>query len=522
VTDLTGQRLGQYELHEVVRRGGMATVYKAHQPSLKRWVAVKVLERSGDPQFVARFRREARSVAQLLHPNIVPIFDYGEEGGHPYLVIQYVDGGRTLGDLMGEALEPALSIQLMLHLLEALGYAHERGIVHRDFKPGNVLMPTPIWPMLSDFGIVKLLLESDQTQLTQQGLIVGTAAYMAPEQAFGMPVDARTDLYSVGVVLYELTCGQVPFEADTPVSVLMKQAYEPPPPPRSRNPDLPPALEQILLHALAKSPDDRYPTAADMATDLQQVLAELQPLPAAQREEDDPLDALPDAYAQGVEAFAAGDWEEAIHQLTKVTTYDPGYEDAESLLATALAARDQASPSRAAAPPGELPPAEPPGVELPPAEPAPVGPPVVELPDPAPESVVEAPPAAPPRPSSRASRWWLVVVALLLGFALAGPVVIVQRQLALHRPGRGGGGGVGGTVSMAGLAFKPDPLVVRRGTTVVFHNDDQAPHTVTADSGSFDSGLLEPGDTFSVTVNGALTYHCTIHAFMKARIYLPS
>jgi len=513
VTDLTGQRLGQYELRAVIRRGGMATVYKANQESLDRWVAVKVLERSGDPQFVARFRREARSVAQLLHPNIVPIFDYGEEDGRPFLVIQYVDGGRTLGDLMGEALEPALSIQLMLHLLEALGYAHERGIVHRDLKPGNVLMPTPIWPMLSDFGIVKLLLESDQTQLTQQGLIVGTAAYMAPEQAFGMPVDARTDLYSAGVVLYELTCGQVPFEADTPVSVLMKQAYEPPPPPRSHNPDLPPALERILLRALAKSPDDRYPTAADMAADLQEVLAELEPLPAAQRDEEDPLDSLPGAYAQGVEAFAAGHWEEAIDHLTKVTTYDPGYEDAESLLATALAARDQARPSRTAAPPADLPP-----VDLPPVEPPPVEPPApLPGPEPPPAETAEASPR--PRPSG--SRWWLVVVALLLGFALAGPVVIVRRQLALHRPG-GGAGGVGGTVTMAGLAFKPGTVVVKRGTTVVFRNDDQAPHTVTADSGAFDSGVLDPGATFSVTVSGGLTYHCTIHAFMKARIYVAS
>ncbi len=497
MTDLTGQRLGQYELREVIRRGGMATVYKAHQPSLDRWVAVKVLERSGDPQFVARFRREARAVAQLLHPNIVPVFDYGEEDDRPYLVIQYVEGGQTLGDLMGEALEPALSIQLLLHLLEALGYAHERGIVHRDLKPGNVLMPTPIWPMLSDFGIVKLLLENNQTQLTQQGLIVGTAAYMAPEQAFGLPVDARTDLYAAGVVLYELTCGQVPFDADTPVSVLMKQAYEPPPPPRSCNPDLPAELEGILLRALAKPPEDRYPTAADMAADLQQVLADLEPLPAGQRDQD-PLDSLPGVYARGVEAFAAGRWEEAIDQLTKVTTYDPGYEDAESLLATAVAARDQARIPRAA-PPAPVP------------APVPMPPPVQ----------APAPTASPAAPQAgRPSRWWLVVVALLLSFALAGPVVIVQRQLARHRSG--GSGGVGGTVTMTGLVFKPGTLTVKRGTTVVFRNDDQAPHTVTADSGAFDSGPLAPGASFIITVSGGLTYHCSIHAFMRARLYVAS
>ncbi|HEX9342970.1 MAG TPA: plastocyanin/azurin family copper-binding protein, partial [Actinomycetota bacterium] len=145
---------------------------------------------------------------------------------------------------------------------------------------------------------------------------------------------------------------------------------------------------------------------------------------------------------------------------------------------------------------------------------------------PAPVPVAEPPPAARPgprpRPRPRPSRWWLAVVALLFGFALAGPVVIVQRQLALHRPGGGGAGGPGGAVTMAGLAFKPGTVVVKRGTTVVFHNDDQAPHTVTADSGAFDSGVLEPGATFSITVSSGLTYHCTIHAFMKARIYVAS
>ena len=482
MTDLTGQRLGQYELHAVIRRGGMATVYKAHQRSLDRWVAVKVLERSSDPEFVARFRREARSVAQLLHPNIVPVIDYGEDDGRPYLVIQYVDGGRTLGDLMGAPLEPARSIRLLLHLLEALGYAHQRGIVHRDVKPGNVLLPTPDWPMLSDFGIVKLLLESDQTQLTQQGLIVGTAAYMAPEQAFGLAVDARTDLYSAAVVLYELACGQVPFEADTPVSVLMKHAYEPPPPPRRRNPELPEELERVLLRALAKRPDDRYPTAAEMAADLDQVLAALRPRPAARQ--------------QRVEA------RRETRPAASTDTASPG--------PTPPARRPATAPSAATAP-----------VADPPTRPA-AAPPVTAAPaaPPAPDSPATGPRPA-PSPSPHPSRWWLLLVVALLGFALTGPAVIVQRHLA--PPSRGSGAaGAAGIVTMAGLAFMPGTLVVERGATVVFRNDDQAPHTVTADSSAFDSGALAPGATFSIAVTRGLTYHCTIHAFMAARIYVAS
>src|SRR5262245_13737886 len=253
MADLVGQQLGQYQLREIVRRGGMSTVYKAYQPSLDRWVAVKVLAHPGDPQFVARFEREARCIARLQHPNIVPIHDYGEQDGQVYLVVQYVEGGRTLDDLLGEPMEPAAACELIGHVLGALGYAHERGIVHRDIKPGNVLMPSTSWPMLADFGIARVLLEEEEgSRLTQQGVVVGTAAYMAPEQAFGTPVDERTDLYSAGVMLYEMVTGEVPFTADSPVATLMKQAYEQPPPARGVRPDLPGEIEAILVKALAK------------------------------------------------------------------------------------------------------------------------------------------------------------------------------------------------------------------------------------------------------------------------------
>src|SRR5262249_22029639 len=157
------------------------TVYKAYQPSLERYVAVKVLPHDHDPQFAARFKREARAIAQLQHHNILPVYDYGEQDNVLFLVLQYVEDGATLGDMLGSPMEPVEALRLMSHVLHALDYAHARGIIHRDIKPGNVLMPSPTWPMLADFGIAKLM-DDTQARLTVPGLIVGTAAYMAPEQ----------------------------------------------------------------------------------------------------------------------------------------------------------------------------------------------------------------------------------------------------------------------------------------------------------------------------------------------------
>src|SRR5689334_624536 len=236
--DLSNMQLGQYQLIEVIRRGGMSTVYKAQQPSLDRYVAVKVMTHDRDPQFAARFKREARAIAQLQHHNILPVYDYGEQDGLLFLVLQYIENGDTLGDMLGAPLEPAAALRLMSHVLRALEYAHGRGIVHRDIKPANVLMPSPIWPMLADFGIAKLM-NDNQQRLTVPGLIVGTAAYMAPEQATGQAIDARTDLYAAGVMLYEMLTGRVPFDAESPMAVLTKHVYDKPAPPRSLVPSLP-------------------------------------------------------------------------------------------------------------------------------------------------------------------------------------------------------------------------------------------------------------------------------------------
>src|SRR5258706_12973757 len=193
--ELINTKLGQYQIIELIRQGGMSTVYKGYQDSLDRYVAIKVLPHDHDPLFAARFKREARAIAQLQHHNILPVYDYGEQDGILYLVLQYIQQGITLGDLLGAPMEPAAALRLVSHLLDALGYAHARGIIHRDIKPSNILMPSSAWPMLADFGIAKLI-NDNQQRLTVPGLIIGTAAYMAPEQAIGKAIDARTDLYS--------------------------------------------------------------------------------------------------------------------------------------------------------------------------------------------------------------------------------------------------------------------------------------------------------------------------------------
>src|SRR5262245_6734106 len=318
MTELIDTRLGQYQLTEIIGRGGMAVVYKAFQPSLERFVAIKLLSHNNDPQFAERFKREARTIANLQHPNILPIYDYGEQGGMLYLVLQYIENAATLADTLGAQMEPAPALRLMARVLEALDYAHTRGIIHRDIMPSNILLLSPRWPMLADFGIAKLM--SDDQRLTMSGMIVGTAAYMSPEQATGRTVDARSDLYAVGIVLYELLTGRVPFEADTPIAVLIKQSYEPPPPPRSLNPALPGAVETSLLRALAKDPADRYQSAAEMADVLERVAAEIERSTAR--------DQRAVLYQSGMQAFEARRWETAVDQLDRLVLLDPAYADA--------------------------------------------------------------------------------------------------------------------------------------------------------------------------------------------------
>ena len=260
-----GQMLGPYRIINQIGRGGMATVYKAYQPSVDRYVAVKVLpsQLAESREFAARFQQEARIIAKLEHPHILPVFDYGESEGVAYFVMRYMDAG-TLKEKMIEGRPLPLSDidRLFTQLAEALSYAHSRGIVHRDLKPANVLIDAQGNVFLTDFGIAKLL-ESASPRLTQTDAIMGTPAYISPEQAQGNPVDQRSDIYSLGIILYEMVTGSVPFTAETPLAVLFKHISDPLPPPSIVKPDIPPAIEKVILKSLAKDPKDRFATAAE-------------------------------------------------------------------------------------------------------------------------------------------------------------------------------------------------------------------------------------------------------------------
>ncbi len=290
MADLTGRTLGKYQLQERLGRGGMAEVYKAYQPGLDRFVAVKVLHPhlAEAPDFLGRFRREAQAVARLRHPHIVQVYDFDVEGEQHYMVMEYVQGvtlKARLDDLFvrGERMPVDEALGLFRALLDAVGYAHAQGMIHRDLKPANVMLeienaessrqkadvtPPPYRlplsayrPVLTDFGIAKIL---GGSTFTASGVTVGTPTYMSPEQGSGEPGDARSDLYALGVMLYECLTGQVPFQGDTSAAVLLKHISAPIPPLRDTLPELPASLERVVQKALAKSPDERYQSAGEM------------------------------------------------------------------------------------------------------------------------------------------------------------------------------------------------------------------------------------------------------------------
>lgn len=267
---LIGQTLGQYRIVEFIGAGGMASVYKAYQPSLDRHVAIKVLpaQHALTPGFKDRFIQEARAVAQLSHPNILPIYDFGLEGDLSYFVMKFVPD-HTLADLMGHPMDLIQVSHIIGQLAGALDHAHAKGIVHRDVKPSNMLMEGD-WLLLTDFGLAKITEAS--TVITSTGHIFGTPAYVSPEQAEGLPLDQRTDIYSLGIVLYEMVVGRVPFEGTTAMRIINKHIHELPSPPSTLRPDLPAVVEQVMLKALAKQPADRYARALDLATALREAV----------------------------------------------------------------------------------------------------------------------------------------------------------------------------------------------------------------------------------------------------------
>jgi len=260
MTDMIGKYLGRYHIREQLGEGGMATVYKAYDTRLERYVAIKIIrsDQVGATDFQMRFEREAKALAQLSHPNIVTVLDYGEQDGMPYLVMEYI-AGASLKSIVGRQLDYREAARLLLPIASALGYAHSHKIVHRDVKPGNVLIDEAGNPMLLDFGISKMLEANTDAQITSTGVGIGTPEYMAPEQGLGDPVDWHADIYALGVIFYELITGQRPFKADTPLAVILKQIYDPLPPARNLVPGLPEVVDDVLSRALAKSPADRYP-----------------------------------------------------------------------------------------------------------------------------------------------------------------------------------------------------------------------------------------------------------------------
>ena len=274
---LIGRRLGPYVITGQIGRGGMARVYKGRHQTLQRDVAIKILftHLANNDEFLARFRREAQAVAALRHSHIVQVYDFGVQGEMYYMVMEYVTGGSLmdrLADLTsaGERLSLAEIARLVREVASALDYAHAQGIVHRDLKPANIMLTAEGQAVLADFGLARLM---SDTRHTATGATFGTPAYMSPEQAQGDRGDERSDTYTLGVILYELVTGQLPFGADTPFGMLMMHLNEPVPPPRMGNPQLPEAVEPVILKAMAKAPQARYQTAGELAQALSRAVA---------------------------------------------------------------------------------------------------------------------------------------------------------------------------------------------------------------------------------------------------------
>jgi serine/threonine protein kinase len=271
--DLIGLTFGGYELKDRVGAGGVASIYKGFDEKLSRWVAIKVvpIQASGgatEETMLARFRLEAQAIAALRHRNILTIYGYGEEEGYAYIVMEYVPGG-SLKDRI-ETSQPFTweqALTVIIPVSEALAFAHNHNIIHRDIKPANILMPEDDWPLLADFGLAKME-HAARPNLTMPGQVLGTMAYAAPEQIQEGEIDARIDIYSLAIVLYELLSGKLPFEGETSFDFLMARLTEPPRPVIEANPDVPYQFIPILDKALAQDPGDRYQTMAEFSQDL--------------------------------------------------------------------------------------------------------------------------------------------------------------------------------------------------------------------------------------------------------------
>ncbi len=271
MTNLQGKVLGQFEIMEEIGRGGMASVYRARQLTMNRIVAVKVLPQHllHDPGFYERFEREVDVISHLEHPHILPIYDYGQTDNVPFIAMRYLGGGSLDQRIRRGPMSLSELEQPLRQIAQALDYAHRQGIIHRDLKPGNIMLDENGNAYLSDFGIARVL----GSNLTGS-MIVGTPAYMSPEQANGMPIDGRSDIYALGVVMFEMITGRAPYQAETPMAILLKHINEPMPPVSEFRPDVPQSVEDVIAKATAKDPDKRYSSASAMIDDLSVALRE--------------------------------------------------------------------------------------------------------------------------------------------------------------------------------------------------------------------------------------------------------
>lgn len=364
--ELIGQTLAGYEIREEIGRGGMAAVYKAWQPSLDRPVALKVLHAvfTHDDVFLTRFHHEALLAAQLAHPNIIKIFDAGEHAGRFFIAMEYMPAGSLKTWLDPETPHP-IDVDTCVHLIEqiggALNYAHECSVIHRDIKPSNVLLGDDGRLFLSDFGIAKA---GNSAGLTQWGTMIGTVEYMSPEQAQGLTLDHRSDLYSLGVVLYELLTGLVPFSGTNSYSILLAHLNRAPLPPSQLNPDLPAEIDQVVLQALAKDKSRRFQRAGELIEALREAAkgsgsvqvglrpeavalrrsmthqngaqaeqrarqaAETQLIGTIADRDDDTNDAEAERlYGEAMAALISGRWTDALNLLQMVHSLNPDYID---------------------------------------------------------------------------------------------------------------------------------------------------------------------------------------------------
>ncbi len=269
---MNDKRIGRYEIKKEIGRGGMATVYLAHDPRFRRDVAIKVLPRqfNHDPQFRARFEQEAQTIAALEHKAIVPVYDFGEDDEQPYLVMRYMPGG-TLSDRLQDGPLPLMDVSKILErVASALDRAHSMGIIHRDLKPGNILFDQYGDAFLADFGIAKM---AEATAALTGSAIIGTPAYMSPEQVKGEKVNGRSDIYTLGVILFEMLTGKQPYQSDTPIGMAFKHVHEPVPRLLDEKEDLPPSLELTVRQAMSKQPDERFDTASRLAAKVMSEIA---------------------------------------------------------------------------------------------------------------------------------------------------------------------------------------------------------------------------------------------------------